>query len=38
MKNSFCTIYLVRHGETEWNEKKLIQGYEDIPLNKKGEA
>ena len=32
-----CTIYLVRHGETEWNEKKLIQGHSDIPLNKKGE-
>ena len=35
MKN--CTIYLIRHGETEWNEKKLIQGHSDIPLNKKGE-
>jgi len=23
MKN-YCTIYLVRHGETEWNEKKII--------------
>ncbi len=34
---NYCTIYLVRHGETEWNEKKLIQGYSDIPLNKKGE-
>lgn len=32
----FCTIYIVRHGETEWNEKKLIQGHEDIPLNEKG--
>lgn len=35
--NNYCTIYLVRHGETEWNEKKLIQGHSDIPLNKKGE-
>lgn len=35
MKN-YCTIYLVRHGETEWNEKGLIQGHTDIPLNKKG--
>ncbi|EKE14925.1 MAG: hypothetical protein ACD_12C00243G0001 [uncultured bacterium] len=34
---NFCTIYLTRHGETEWNEKKLIQGHSDIPLNKKGE-
>lgn len=33
----YCTIYLTRHGETEWNEKKLIQGHTDIPLNKKGE-
>ena len=37
MKNSYCTIYLTRHGETSWNEKKLIQGQTDIPLNKKGE-
>ena len=25
MKN-FCTFYIVRHGETEWNVKGLIQG------------
>ena len=37
MKN-YCTIYLVRHGETEWNEKKIVQGQTDIPLNKKGEG
>lgn len=37
MKNiDYCTIYLTRHGETEWNEKKLIQGHTDIPLNTKG--
>jgi broad specificity phosphatase PhoE len=35
MKN-YSTIYLTRHGETEWNEKKIIQGHSDIPLNKKG--
>lgn len=34
---NYCTIYLTRHGETEWNKKKLIQGIMDIPLNKKGE-
>lgn len=34
---NYCTIYLARHGETEWNEKKLIQGHSDIPLNEKGE-
>ena len=37
MKNiDYCIIYLTRHGETEWNEKKLIQGHTDIPLNEKG--
>lgn len=36
MKKNYCTIYLTRHGETEWNEEKLIQGHTDIPLNIKG--
>lgn len=30
------TLYFVRHGETEWNVKKKIQGKTDIPLNEKG--
>lgn len=34
---NYCTIYLTRHGETEWNEKKIVQGQSDIPLNIKGE-
>lgn len=25
MKSNYCTLYLVRHGETEWNEKKLMK-------------
>lgn len=29
-------FYFVRHGETEWNVKKKIQGKTDIPLNEKG--
>ena len=29
------TLYFVRHGETEWNVKKKIQGTTDIPLNEK---
>lgn len=29
-------IYLVRHGESEWNVLKKIQGQQDIPLTEKG--
>lgn len=36
-KNSYCVLYIVRHGETEWNIKQIVQGHRDIPLNKKGE-
>lgn len=30
-------IYIVRHGETQWNLEKIIQGHTNIPLNQKGE-
>lgn len=36
--NNLCTIYIVRHGETDWNARKKIQGSTDIPLNETGEA
>lgn len=34
--NNLTTVYLVRHGETEWNLKKLIQGHADSPLREAG--
>lgn len=35
--NNLTTFYLVRHGETEWNIKGLMQGHMDSPLTKNGE-
>ncbi len=29
-------LYLIRHGETEWNQIRRIQGHSDIDLNEQG--
>lgn len=29
-------LYIMRHGETAWNVKRLFQGHSDIPLNPRG--
>jgi broad specificity phosphatase PhoE len=32
------TLYLIRHGETDWNARRLLQGRRDIPLNAVGQG
>ena len=34
--NNYCTLYIVRHGETEWNVSHIVQGQSDSPLTDKG--
>lgn len=32
------TLILLRHGESQWNERNLFTGWVDVPLTAKGEA
>ncbi|HSX09736.1 MAG TPA: histidine phosphatase family protein [Candidatus Saccharimonadales bacterium] len=38
MANNLTTFYIVRHGETDWNKKRIIQGQTDTILNDIGIA
>ncbi len=29
-------LYIIRHGRTDWNDKHILQGKNDIPLNENG--
>ncbi len=29
-------LYIMRHGKTDWNVRKKLQGRTDIPLNEEG--
>lgn len=31
-------LYIIRHGLTDWNKRKKLQGRTDIPLNEEGRA
>lgn len=33
---NLCTIYLFRHGQTEWNVQGKMQGHSDSPLTEEG--
>lgn len=34
--DNLITLYFIRHGKTDWNERGLLQGVSDVPLNENG--
>jgi probable phosphoglycerate mutase len=36
-KNNAIDVYIIRHGETDWNIQGKLQGHTNIPLNAQGE-
>ncbi len=34
--NQKRTLYIFRHGLTDWNQQRRLQGHSDIPLNEEG--
>jgi len=36
MDSAYCTLYLVRHGETEWNVEDIVLGQSDSSLTQEG--
>ena len=37
-KEKDVRLYLIRHGETEYNKQRMIQGHTEVPLNATGIA
>ena len=38
MREPAAKLYIIRHGQTEMNQRQVLQGRSDLPLNAAGEA